>query len=285
MPGTSRLATLGLGAILLAWLLLTGFPLYWVALTSLKSPELVARSTPTFLPFVDFQPTFRAYAAILAPGSHGFTTSMTDLWRLVRNSTIASVGGASVATLLGMLAAYALSRFRYRRVSGRTVMGLVLAQRMLPPFALGVPYFVLAFHLGVLDSPWTLAAIYAQMNLPLVIWLLYDSFADLPREVEEAALVDGCSHLGALWRVALPLARPAVLVAFLFAFVFSWNELFFALTLSLDEKTLPVQIIGRAGGPSADVAAQCMVVMLPPLAAALLVGRSLVRGLTLGAVR
>jgi multiple sugar transport system permease protein len=122
-----------------------------------------------------------------------------------------------------------------------------------------------------------------------VIWLLWDFFADLPVEIEESALVDGCSRMGAFFRIALPLAAPGLVVAFLFAFVFSWNEFLYALTLTFnDAKTLPVQIAGNVinTGPRYwDLATQGNFVLLPPLLIALLAGRYIVRGLTLGAVK
>jgi multiple sugar transport system permease protein len=126
------------------------------------------------------------------------------------------------------------------------------------------------------------------MNLPLVVWLLRDYFTDLPVEIEEAALVDGDSRYGAFFRIILPLAAPGLVVAFLFAFVFSWNDFLFALTLTVQNaKTLPLQLAGNVTlrGPRYwDIAAQGLVVMLPPLIIALLAGRYIVRGLTLGAI-
>src|SRR5690606_1121457 len=151
------------------------------------------------------------------------------------------------------------------------------------------PYFLLFGRIGQLDKVTTLIVVFAASNLPLVIWLLRDYFQDLPIEIEEASMVDGSSQYGAFFRIALPLALPGLVVAFLFAFVFAWNEFLFALTLSIDQaKTLPVQIAGNVTlrGPRYwDIAAQGLIVMLPPLVIALLVGKYIVRGLTLGAVK
>jgi multiple sugar transport system permease protein len=152
-----------------------------------------------------------------------------------------------------------------------------------------VPYFILFGRVGLLDKLPVLIAVYAAMNLPLVIWLLRDYFQDLPVEIEEASMVDGSSRFGAFFRIALPLAIPGLVVAFLFAFVFAWNEFLFGLTLTFDHaKTLPVQLAGNVTlrGPRYwDIAAQGLVVMLPPLFIALFLGRYIVRGLTLGALK
>ena len=187
------------------------------------------------------------------------------------------------------MAAYALSRFRYRRWKNNDIAFWFISQRMLPPIALVVPYFILFGRVGLLDKLPVLIAVYAAMNLPLVIWLLRDYFQDLPVEIEEASMVDGSSRFGAFLRIALPLAIPGLVVAFLFAFVFAWNEFLFGLTLTFDHaKTLPVQLAGNVTlrGPRYwDIAAQGLVVMLPPLFIALFLGRYIVRGLTLGALK
>jgi multiple sugar transport system permease protein len=144
-------------------------------------------------------------------------------------------------------------------------------------------------RINLLDSVFSLILIYTAMNLPLVVWLLRDYFRDLPVELEEASMVDGSSRVGAFFRIALPLTLPGLVVAFLFSFVFAWNEFLFAFTLTFDKaKTLPVQIAGgvtTTGVRYWDIAAEGLVVMIPPLIIALLTGRYIVRGLTLGAVK
>jgi multiple sugar transport system permease protein len=160
---------------------------------------------------------------------------------------------------------------------------------MLPPIAVVVPYFIIFNRLDMIDNILVLVLVYTAANLPLVVWLLRDYFADLPLELEEASMVDGSSRYGAFVRIVLPLAVPGLVIAFLFAFVFAWNEFLLALGLTFDHaKTLPVQIAGNVGVRGArywDIAAQGLVVMVPPLIVAALAGRYIVRGLTLGAVK
>jgi multiple sugar transport system permease protein len=276
-------------AVLIVWSLVTLFPLYWTIITSVKPQAAVSAPIPTFIPWLQFAPTLQPFRDIFGEGEGYGVSGMGDVTQLFRNSFSAAFFSALLAVILGAMAAYALSRFRYRRWRNNDIAFWFISQRMLPPIALVVPYFLLFGQLNLLDSVPTLIAVYTAMNLPLVIWLLRDYFQDLPIEIEEASMVDGSSRYGAFFRVALPLAVPGIVVAFLFAFVFAWNEFLFGLTLTFSEaKTLPVQLAGNVTlrGPRYwDIAAQGLVVMLPPLIIALLVGRYIVRGLTLGAVK
>ncbi len=275
--------------VLIAWAFFTLFPLYWTIITSVKTQSAVSAPNPTFIPWVQFEPTLQPFRDIFGEGEGYGVSGMGDVARLFRNSFSAAFFSALFAVVLGAMAAYALSRFRYRRWRNNDIAFWFISQRMMPPIALVVPYFLLFGRVGLLDSVPVLIAVYTAMNLPLVIWLLRDYFQDLPIEIEEASMVDGTSRYGAFFRVALPLAVPGLVVAFLFAFVFAWNEFLFGLTLTIDQaKTLPVQLAGNVTlrGPRYwDIAAQGLVVMLPPLIIALLVGRYIVRGLTLGAVK
>jgi len=285
----SRLGRLFLYAVLAFWALVTLFPIYWTIVTSFKTARAVNARNPTFFPWLDYEPSLQPFRDIFGGGQGYSASSMGSVGHLAFNSFASAFGSALLAVVLGAMAAYALSRFRYRRWKNRDIAFWFVSQRMLPPVALVTPYFILFNTLGLFDHIAALVLVYTAMNLPLVIWLLRDYFADLPLEIEEAALVDGASRFGAFFRIALPLALPGLVVAFLFAFVFAWNEFLFALTLTLDEaKTLPLQLAGNVTlrGPRYwDIAAQGLVVMLPPLLIALLVGRYIVRGLTLGAVK
>jgi multiple sugar transport system permease protein len=289
--GTSRGRALRVGtyALLGFWALFTLFPLYWAVVTSFKNQKIYNQPTPTFLPFVDFDPTLESWDTIVTGGTGYTAGTMGDLGALVRNSLTAALGSATLALVLGAMAAYGLSRYRYRRWKNNDIAFWIISQRMLPPIAVVVPYFILFNRLEMIDNILTLVLVYTAANLPLVVWLLRDYFADLPLELEEASMVDGSSRYGAFVRIVLPLAVPGLVIAFLFAFVFAWNEFLLALGLTFDHaKTLPVQIAGNVGVRGArywDIAAQGLVVMVPPLIVAALAGRYIVRGLTLGAVK
>ncbi len=279
----------GTYALLAVWALFTVFPIYWTVVTSFKSQRIYNQPTPRFLPFVDYEPTLQSWQTIITGGTGYERGTMGNLGALVRTSLTAAIGSAVIALVLGAMAAYGLSRFRYRRWKNNDIAFWIISQRMLPPIALVVPYFILFNRLQMIDNVWTLVLVYTAANLPLVVWLLRDYFADLPIELEEASMVDGTSRYGAFVRIVLPLALPGLVIAFLFAFVFAWNEFLIGLGLTFDHaKTLPVQIAGNVGVRGArywDIAAQGLVVMVPPLIVAALAGRYIVRGLTLGAVK
>ena len=287
----SRLGMVIVLVILIVWTVLSLFPLYFSIITSFKTANDVYSVTPSFVPFVDFQPSVASYAAIFnekaAEGE--WTVAGGRLLAIAGNSLMAAMGAGILATLLGSLAAYGLARFRFRRWKNEDIGFFLISQRMFPPVALAVPYFLLFNWLRMLDKIPTLILVYTAMNTPLVVWLLWDFFAELPKDIEDSALVDGCSRLGAFFRIALPLAVPGLVVAFLFSFTFSWNEFLFAFTLTFSKATtLPFQIAGNVinTGPRYwDLAAQGNLVLLPPLLIAIVASKYIVRGLTLGAVK
>jgi multiple sugar transport system permease protein len=284
--GQSRLVRLFIKVGLAGWGLFVLFPLYWVAITSLKRPEQMGGLRPTFWPYLDFQPTFQAWLSMFGLGQIRpyEIDALEKLSRFALNSLVAAGGSAGLATLLGMLAAYGLARFRFQRWRNRDIAFWLVSLRMLPPIALAVPFFILFNFLNLIDTLFILILVYTAMNLPIVIWILKDYFQDIPIEIEEAARVDGCSHLGAFGRIALPLALPGLLVAFLLAFVFAWNEFILAYTLTFsDAQTLPILLAGRRGG--AAMAAQAMLMLLPPLLVTVFAGRFIIRGLARGALK
>ena len=274
---------------LLLWAVFCFFPIYWTIITSFKTASEVYNSTPSFLPFVDFQPTLASWVKIFSTGSGAAAGG--NFLNIARNSLIAALGGAVGSVILGAAGAYGLARFRYHRMTNENISFMMISQRMLPPIGLATPYFVIFAKLGMIDKLYTLILVYAAMNTPLLIWILKDFFADIPVEIEESALIDGCSQLGVFLRIALPLALPGIVVAFLFAFCFSWSEFLFALTLTLGNvTTLPLQIAGNVSTSTTgvaywDLSAQAVFVLFVPLLIAILVNRNIVRGLTLGAVK
>ena len=291
-PVRSRWVQAILYLALAIWTIICLFPIYWTIITSLKTPKAINTPKPSYIPWVQFQPTLKAFTDIFCTQDcadvYG-ASGMGNLARLFRNSFVASFTSALIAVIIGAMAAYALSRFNYNRWKNKDIAFWFVSQRMLPPIALVTPFFILFGKLDMIDKLPTLIIVYVAMNLPLTIWLLRDYFADMPIEIEEAAMVDGASRYGSFFRMALPLALPGLMVAFLFAFVFAWNEFLLSLTLTLDNaKTLPVQVAGNVTlrGPRFwDIAAQGLLVMLPPLIIAIVAGRYIVRGMAAGAVK
>lgn len=254
------------------------FPLYWALSTALRNPADTFTVTGVGVPWLDFQPT-------LANLRSEFATP--EGWRALGTSLLVSLSAVVLALLLGVPAAYALARFDFRVNTHITLW--FLSQRVLPPVATLIPFY-LSFHaLGILDTPWALILVNTTFILPFVVVILRQTFLDLPRELEEAALVDGASHLEAFMHIALPLAMPAVVATGLIIFAFAWNEFLFAASLGgTDTRTMPVHMAGAVDTRGAQfwfMATRALIAMIPPVLLALFAQRYIVRGLTLGAVK
>ena len=209
--------------------------------------------------------------------------------RYTLNSMIVTGLSTLIALVVGIPAAYAFSRLRFR--GSEQWASTILSFRFMPPVAVAVPIFLVVRQLGLADSYLGLILPYVAFTLPLVIWMLIGFFDEVPREIDDAALVDGCSRLGVLWRVMLPLVRPGVMVAAVFGVIFIWNELLVGVYVigSEDIKTVPV---GAAGLISAqrpldwNVAATVGVVTIVPIFIfSLFVQRYILRGVTAGAIK
>jgi len=264
-------------ALLALALVITLLPVYWMAITSLKTQVEVFAVPPTFVPQ---QPTLENYISLFANRNMG---------AYLLNSLI--VVGASVllALAIGSLAAYALARFPMGRLNDRLSF-CVLAPRMIPPIAIVVPIFLILQQLGLLNKHLGLILVYTAFNLPFVVWMMRSFFQEIPIDLEEAAMVDGASRLSAFWHVMLPLAAPGLVATAIFAIIVTYNEFFFALTLTSTPAaaTLPVgtaALIGKTQTLFGEMAAAGMVATVPIVLFALLVQRHLVRGLTMGAVK
>lgn len=209
--------------------------------------------------------------------------------RYTLNSMIVTGLSTLIALVVGIPAAYAFSRLRFR--GSQQWASTILSFRFMPPVAVAVPIFLVVRQLGLADSYLGLILPYVAFTLPLVIWMLIGFFDEVPREIDDAALVDGCSRLGVLWRVMLPLVRPGVMVAAVFGVIFIWNELLVGVYVigSEDIKTVPV---GAAGLISAqrpldwNIAATVGVVTIVPIFIfSLFVQRYILRGVTAGAIK
>jgi multiple sugar transport system permease protein len=271
-----RVPALRLALLALA-LVITLLPVYWMAITSLKTQVEVFATPPTFVPQ---RPTLENYVSLFANRNMG---------AYLFNSLI--VVGASVllALAIGSLAAYALARFPMGRLNDRLSFW-VLAPRMIPPIAIVVPIFLILQQLGLLNKHLGLILVYTAFNLPFVVWMMRSFFQEIPIDLEEAAMVDGASRLSAFWHVMLPLAAPGLVATAIFAIIVTYNEFFFALTLTSTPAaaTLPVgtaALIGKTQTLFGEMAAAGIVATVPIVLFALLVQRHLVRGLTMGAVK
>ncbi len=256
------------------------FPLYWAISNSLRRPVETFTVTGLGMPFVDFTPTLDNWRLQLGT---------PEAYSALANSSVISLSAVTIALLLGVPAAYALARFRFFTVPNRDLTIWFLSQRVLPPVATAVPFFILFSSFDLLDTRLALTLVSATFVLPFVVVICRQTFYDLPVELEEAALVDGAGHVKAFFWVALPLAAPAIAAAALIMFAFAWNEYLFAVILTIKSAaTLPVHIAGGVDTRGVQfwfVAVRSLIAMVPPVLLALIAQRYIVHGLTLGAVK
>ncbi len=254
-------------------------PLYWTFITSIKSTIEVNASPPTLFPR-SF--TLQNYHDIFVESSY----FLPDL----KNSLIIATITTILALLLGSLCAYALARTKFRGKA--LVLGVVLSVNMFPFIAMLGPLFVLFTQPGLYIYNSYLGLIIPDLviTLPITVWFLNSFFRDLPADLEEAARVDGCSRLGALWRIILPLTAPGFFAAAILSFIAVWNDFLFGLGLTADESAQPVTVaISRFNGEHViaygQLAAAAIVVTIPLVILVLLLQRRIVSGLTAGAVK
>jgi multiple sugar transport system permease protein len=250
------------------------FPLYWVAATSLKS----VRDAFAIPPVLIFEPTFANYSRILNNGT--FLRSFV-------NSFVVSLSASSIAVALGALTAYGLAQQESK--TRRDIEKFVLSLRIAPTLLFVVPTYYLTARLGAQNSYAVLIGVYAFVNVPFAISMMISFFDDVPRELSDAARVDGAGEIRIFWDVVLPLARGGLIATFILCVLFTWNEFFIALVLSgRDTQTLPVKITsfltfqGIEWGP---LTAGATLIMLPMIVLGLIVQGNVVRGLTLGGVK
>ncbi len=233
-------------AALLIWTFVALFPLYWTFSTSFKLGRDVTQGH--LIPWIDFAPSWKGWQSLgLSPDTIFATSTVRDEFlKRFLNSAISSIGASALAVAIGSLAAYGLSRFEYnfRGWGNKDISFFFLSQLVLPPVVLAMPFLVLYKELALLDTRIGLVLVYTLMVLPIVIWIMRDQFDTIPTEMEQAALVDGCSIWGAFFRIVLPIALPGMVAAFILSLVLCWNEYFFASLLT----GFDAQTLARHGG-------------------------------------
>jgi len=292
VPGAGRLARqVVIYGALIFWAFVSLFPIYWTVTTSMKVAVDVTQGH--LIPWVDFTPDWKGWRSLgLSPDTIFQTSTVREEFlKRFANSIITSVGGSALAIVIGSLAAYGLSRFEYRFGPWRNkdISFWFLSQLILPPVVLALPFLVLYKQLAMLDSKIGLILVYTLMVLPIVIWILRDQFDTIPKELEEAALVDGSSIWGAFARIVLPIALPGIAAAFIISVVLCWNEYFFAALLtSSDAKTLPVMVASQTGSQGINwwaMAALSTAAIAPLAFIGIFCERYIIKGLTAGAVK
>lgn len=271
-------------ALLAVWMVIALFPLYWMVTLSFKNLLLITTG-PFFFPWIDFDPVTLGWSDVFQSGQRDrFLTAM-------RNSLVCAVGSGVLSIILGSMAGYGLSRFSYRFGiwRNRDISFFFLSQLILPPAAVILPLYILFVESGLYDTLLGLTLLYTVVGLPIVIWIMRDQFDSLPVELEQAAMVDGHSVTGAFLRIAVPIAAPGMVAAFILVVIFSWNEyLFSAVLTSKDAYTLPLLIatqVSSQGVKYWTMATVATATIAPLLVIAIMLERYIVRGLTAGAVK
>lgn len=260
------------------------FPLLWLLGASLSSQVELFAIPPHWIPQ---HPTIQNYADIFFPSQAASSVPQTFAIALLNSIKIASAV-TIICILIGSLAAYTLVRIPFG--FNRGIQLGIIATRMIPEVSLVLPLFIIASSLQLINKPIVLIITYMSFALPYAIWLMAAYFQTVPIELEDAARLDGCSHLGILFRVVMPISIPGLVSTAMFVFLLAWDEFFYALifTSTLAAKTVPVAIaefIGRYVTNVNGMMAGGILAAVPPVLVALIFQRYIVRGMTAGAVK
>jgi multiple sugar transport system permease protein len=246
-------------------------PFLWMVLNAFKSPLQIIKLPPELI----FEPTLRNFQNVF--GTQNFM-------RYIINSVIIGAGCTLVGLLIGLPAAYSIARFRQNRLAI-----VILMARMVPGITFLVPLFIIFRTLGMIDTYTSLILTHMLVGLPFIVWVMVPFFESIPRELTEAAVVDGASAMRAFVSVVLPLSGPGIVTASILSFVFSWNNFMFSIVLASSRtRTVPVAIYNFISYAQIDwggLMAAAVVITLPVLVLAIITQRYVIRGLTAGAVK
>ncbi|QFY62919.1 carbohydrate ABC transporter permease (plasmid) [Rhizobium grahamii] len=256
-------------------------PGLWIVLSSFRPTVEIMSKPPVWVPQSLSGDAYVAMFSGLGQGGIPIVSYFT-------NSLIISVTSTAIALAIGMAGGYAFARFRFRAKSS-IFLGLMLT-RTVPGIALSLPLFFVYSKLGIIDTHFGLIIAYVALNVPFTIWLIDGFFRQVPKDLAEAAQIDGCTRWQAFWQVEFPLAGPGIASAGIFAFLTSWNEFALAsqLTRSVNSKTLPVGLLDYTAEFTIDWRGMCalaVVMIIPALVLTFIVQKHLVSGLTSGAVK
>jgi multiple sugar transport system permease protein len=265
------LRDLGYFALLILIVVPFVFPFVWMVLSSFKTQTQIIAIPPRWV----FQPTYDHYREVFRQYALG-----KSIW----NSLVISVGATFFSLVLGLPAAYAIARWRQHGVALA-----ILVARIVPGITFLIPWFILFSRLHLVDTYTSLILSHMLVGLPFIIWVMVPFFEALPKELEEASMVDGTSRQGAFFRVLLPLTGPGVLTCSILSFVFSWNNFMFAVVLTGSRtRTLPIAIFNFLSYSEINwggLMAAAVIITLPILLVALVAQRYIVQGLTAGAIK
>jgi multiple sugar transport system permease protein len=271
--------------LILLGLVLVIFPIFWIISTSLKSIGEWVTYPPIFIPE---RLAVENYLGIFTGGSlgGGLVARVPNVTKSVIDSAICSVGGTALSIIVGLLAAFGIAR---HRIGGEFFPIFLLSARMAPPIVAAIPLLILYSIIGLVDTHIGLILAYACFTLPYSTWMIASFIEEIPRDLEEAAQVDGMSTLETHFKVTLPLIKGGIAATALFIFILNWSEFLLALTLTHEKVlTIPVQIkafftySGQLYGPQSAFG---IIAIIPLIVFSLIIQRHLVRGLTFGAIK
>ena len=264
--------TAGFYALVIVVMLPTAFVFYWMITLSLK-PQVEAAAFPPS--FFHFTVTVKGYVEVFA--KHPF---LLYTW----NSLVVAFGTTLLGLIVGLPAAYSIAQWKQHKLALT-----ILVARIIPGISYLIPWYILFRNLRMVDTYTALILTHLVVGLPITIWVMIGFFEDIPPDLREAALIDGCTDYGAFWRVAIPLVKPGVVATAILAFIFSWNNFLFSVILAgRNTRTLPIAVFNMIGyeeinwGP---LAAAATLITLPVIILTLIIQRHIVTGLTFGAVK
>jgi len=271
------------GAILL-WSAFVIAPFLWALTTSFKTANGITGG-PTYIPWLQYKPSLQGWGDLFHSGGGGIQIGGPYL-----DSLIVTVSASVISLVFGTLAAYGLSRFTFRAgfIRNADITFFFISQRIMPPVVLAIPFFLMLQFLHLLDTKIGLIVVYIALLMPIAVWVMVDFFNTVPRELDQSAMLDGCSPFETFWRVILPNSKPGLVVAGLFCLIFGWNDFFFAFTLTFTKtQLLPVAIVSLNSSvtPWWSLSAAALVSVAPLVAVAFILESYLSRGNLAGAIR
>lgn len=280
----SRLYTSLKYLAIILWSIFVITPFLWALTTSFKTANGVTGG-PTYIPWLQYEPSLTGWRSLFGGNAGGI-----DIVQPYIDSLIVTVSASLISIVLGSLAAYSLSRFTYRAgfVKNADLIFFFISQRIMPPIVLAIPFFLMLKWLELLDSKLGLILVYVALLLPIAVWIMVDFFNNIPRQIDEMAMLDGCTPIQAFMRVILPNSVPGIIVAGMFCLIFGWNDFFFAFTLTFtDTQLLPVAVVALNSSvtPWWSLSASALISVAPLLLIAFVVERFLSHGTLAGAIR
>lgn len=263
--------------VIVLWSAFVIAPFLWALTTSFKTANGVTGG-PTYIPFVDYEPSAAAWQGLFGGGGGSI-----DIAGPFASSMVVTLSASIVSLVLGTLAAYGLSRFSYKTgpIGNGDLTFFFVSQRIMPPVVLAIPFFLMLGWLGLLDTIAGLVIVYVALLLPIAVWVMVDFFNTIPRELDETAMIDGCTPFETFWRVILPNSVPGLVVAGIFCIIFGWNDFFFAFTLTFTQtQLLPVAIVSLNSSvtPWWSLSASALISVAPLIVIAFFVERYLDKG-------